>query len=208
MEVFMKKILCTLLCVCMMTTMCSCGYPNESVKAPANWPEYAVGEMQFPCEAGWTAADVSGFTDAAVEPFQLVNTSNGVNWVSCLTSPEWATKTRNFLAISYLNMGSEVKDSVLEEQLMSGEELKAAFLNVNMTVSVLSSPEIVKYGDHTVLTYTCRFAMTDGTKMVVQVGMLGHGDRLYQFHYVDYQSESKTDALAQILTGLEWIEKK
>lgn len=202
----MKKIFCTFLCCVLIMSMVSCGYPDESKKAPDNWPTYAVGDMTFPNEAGWTAADISGFSDASAEPFQLFGISDQVQWVGCIASPEWTAKTRNFLSISYLKMTGKVTDETLEGLLEGYKDLKAAFLSVNMTVSVLSSPQIVRYGDHTALTFTCRFTMEDGTRMIVYTGLMGHGERLYQFHYVDYQSGEETDVLAQILSGLKWIE--
>lgn len=202
----MKKISAVLISLILVVSSASCGYANLGKKAPDNWPTYAVGSMTFPCEAGWTASDVSGFADAAAEPFQLVNRSNQVQWVGCMASPEWTTRNRNFFTISYLQMASDVTDKMLEEQLQGLNDLKTAFMSVNMTASVLKEAQIGKYGPNTALSFSCRFVMEDGQKMIVQTALMGHGDRLYQFHYVDYQSEEATDTMAQILTGLRWIE--
>ena len=40
--------------------------------------------------------------------------------------------------------------------------------------------------------------------MIVRVGLVPHGDRLYQFHYVDYQMQENSQFLAQVLTSLQW----
>ena len=184
----------------------ACSYSDESEKAPDNWPTYAVGSMTFPCEAGWTAADVSTFEDAAAEPFSLLETTNHVEWVGCIASPEWTDGSRNYLAISYLQMSSNVTDSMMEEQVAQLANLRTTFLTAGMTTTILTEPQMVRYGDHTVLIYSCRFTLEDGDTVIVQVGMIGHGDRLYQFHYVDSQSSSQGKVLAQILTGLSWLE--
>ncbi len=201
----MKKVLCVLLCMVCLTGVMGCGgYKDASSDIPANWPTYAVSGMTFSCEAGWEAADISGFEDAAVQPFQLLGTTDRVQWVNCLASPEWQTKTRNFLAISYQQFQGTVEDSVLEEMLAGLSDIKSAFVSVNMTTSVLSSPSIARYGKNTALTFACRFTLEDGTQMIVRVGLVPHGDRLYQFHYVDYQMQENSQFLAQVLTSLQW----
>lgn len=202
----MKKLSAVLCSLVLIFSVSACGYPNLGKKAPDNWPTYAIGNLTFPCEAGWTASDVSGFADASAEPFQLLNTADQVQWVGCIASPEWTTKSRNFFAISYLQLSSEFTDRMLEDQLEGLSDLKAAFLSVNMTATVLSQAQIGKYGPNTALTFVCRFTMEDGQKMIVHTALMGHGDRLYQFHLVDYQSAEAADTLAQILNGLRWIE--
>ncbi len=202
----MKKMMAWFLILVWGLGLFACSYSDASEKAPENWPTYAVGSMTFPCEAGWTAADVSSFENAASEPFSLLETDNHVEWVGCIAGPQWTDGSRNYLAISYLQMSSNVTDSMLEEQAEMFDDLKNSFLLAGMSASVISGPQVVRYGNHTVMAFSCRFTMEDRDTVIVQTGLMGHGDRLYQFQYVDSQADSEGKALAQILTGLSWLE--
>lgn len=195
-----------LLFACVLTLVCcsACAPEDRSMSAPSNWPRYTFQGLSIAQEAGWTDTDVSPFASLAAESFEALDVKNTASWVACMQSPQSADGERNYLAITSYAAGAEVTDEALKRRAEELQALRASYVDAGLSTIVLSSPTVAKFGSTKAMYYACRFTLADESKVVLQSALVGHGDQLYQFTYLDYADTSDENQLRRILTSLTW----
>lgn len=203
----MKKRRAIFFCILLiMSLACGCGLSDKSVRVPDTWPVYDSEGMSFRCEAGWTQADISDYDAASELAYSQMGTSNQMNWVDFLSNDSISAGFSRYLAISYLQTSEPVTEEILRDHMAKMEELKAAFIKTRTTTFILDYPQIGKYGQNIAVYFSARFTLEDGSQSVAQVGLVGHGNRLYQFTLIDGASSSDSKMLPSILSSLIWKE--